>query len=184
VLVEEEGAGGFAGLDGKGGEGVIFGVELEHTAEIDGADDVDVVEEEGFVELLGITAAGIATLRIGASGIFQEKPGGFFQAAAGVQQNVFAGDFDAHAEVFVRFQVVGDEIGEVMDVDDHFGDAEGAQAGKGDFEEGAAGDFDERLGASVGERAKASAEAGGKNHGFHCVARLRRWRVESFGKEG
>src|SRR5260370_1252623 len=55
-----------------------------------------------------------------------------------------------------------------MDVGDQFGDAEGAQGGKGDFEGGAAGDFDERLGASVGEGAKASAEAGGKNHGFHC----------------
>src|SRR5260370_39892039 len=102
-----------------------------------------------------------------ASGMLQEKPGGFFQAAAGVQKNVFAGDFDAHDEVFVRFQVVGDEIGEVMDVDDHFGDAEGAQAGKGDFEEGAAGEFDERFGTMGGERAEASAEAGGKDHGFH-----------------
>ena len=184
VLVEEEGAGGFAGLDGKGGEGAIFLVELQHAAEIDVADDVDVVEEEGLVELFGITAAGIATFRIGASGIFEEKPGGLFQAAAGVQQNIFAGNFNAHAGVVVGFEIVDDPIGEVMDVDDHFGDGEGAQAGKGDFEEGAAGEFDKGFGAIIGKRAKARAQAGGEDHGFHCVARLRRWRVASFGKEG
>ncbi len=82
--------------------------------EIDGADDVDVVEEEGIVE---------------AAGIVEEKPGGFFEAAAGVEQDFFAGDFDAHAEVFVGFQVVDDHVGEVVDVDDDFGDAEGAEAG-------------------------------------------------------
>ena len=54
-----------------------------------------------------------------------------------------------------------------MDVDDDFGDAEGAQAGESDFEESAAGEFDEGLGAIVGERTEARAEAGGKDHGFH-----------------
>ncbi len=39
------------------------------TSTIDGADDVDVVEEEGLVEIFWI---------------FEEEPGGFFQAAAGV----------------------------------------------------------------------------------------------------
>src|SRR6266446_6117641 len=86
VVVEEEGAGGFAGLDGKGGEGVMFFVELEHAGEVDVADDVDVVEEERLIET---------------GGIFEEEPGGFFQAAAGVEENVFARDFDAHAEVVV-----------------------------------------------------------------------------------
>ncbi len=94
VVVEEEGAGSFAGLDGEGGKGVIFFVELEHTAEIDGADDVDVVEEEGIVHLMGI-----ATFAGGR--VLEKKPGGSFQAAAGVQQNVFVGDFNTHAEVFV-----------------------------------------------------------------------------------
>src|SRR6266481_2875956 len=77
VVVEEEGAGGFAGLDGQGGERVILGVELEHAGEVDVADDVDVVEEEGLVET---------------GGIFEEEPGGFFEAAAGVEENVFARD--------------------------------------------------------------------------------------------
>src|SRR5207253_11455977 len=114
----------FAGLDGESGEGAVFGVELQHAAEIDVADDVDVVEEEGLVHLIGVATFGVA-----GGGIFQEKPGGFFQGAAGVQQNVFAGNFDAHAEGFVGFQIVDDLIGEVVDVEDEFGYAEGARGG-------------------------------------------------------
>jgi len=135
VVVEEEGARRFAGLDGEGGEGVMLFVELEHAGEVDGTDDVDVVEEERLIET---------------SGIFEEEPGGFFKAAAGVEENVFAGDFEAHAKVFVRFQVVDDLVGEVVDVDDDFSDAESAEAGEGDFEKRAAGKFDESLRASVG----------------------------------
>ena len=160
VVVEKERAGSFAGLDGEGGKGVIFFVELDHAAGIDGADDVDVVEEEGIVHLMGIvTFAG--------GRVLEKKPGGFFQAAARVQQNVFAGNFDAHAEVFVGFQIVDDHVGEMVDVDDDFGYAEGAQAREGDFEKRAAGEFDEGFGAIVGERAEAGAKAGGEDHGFH-----------------
>ena len=147
IVVEEELAGGGTGLDGQGGEGAIAFVELEHLGEVDGAEDVDVVEEEGFVEIFWI---------------FEEKPRGFFQAAAGVEQEVvFAGDFDAQVEIIFGAQVVDDLAGQVVDVDDDFGDAEGAEAGKGDFEEGAAVDFDEGFGARVGEGAEAGAEAGG-----------------------
>ncbi len=131
---------------------MIFGVELEHGADVDGADDVDVVEEEGLVEILWI---------------FEEEPGGFFQAAAGVEEDFFAGDFNAHAEIFVRFEIVDDLVGEVVDVDDDFGDAEGAETRESDFEESAAGEFDEGFGAIVRERAEARAEAGAKDHGFH-----------------
>ena len=55
----------------------------------------------------------------------------------------------------------------MVDVDDDFGYAEGAQAGESDFEKCAAGEFDEGLGAIVGERTEARAEAGGEDHGFH-----------------
>src|SRR5260370_13817126 len=51
--------------------------------------------------------------------LFRSEPGGFFEAAAGVEQDFLAGDFDAHAEIVVGFQVVGDQVGEVMDVDDY-----------------------------------------------------------------
>src|SRR2546421_638914 len=82
--------------------------------------------------------SGIATFGVAAAGVFEEKPGGLFQAAAGVQQDVFAGDFDAHAEIAVRFQIVDDLIGEMVDVDDDLGDTESTQAGESDFEQGAA----------------------------------------------
>ncbi len=164
-MVKEEVAGSFAGSDGESGEGAIFVVELEHAAEIDVADNIDVVKEERLVDLIGIVTFGVA-----ASGILEEKPGGFFQAAAGVQQNVFAGDFDTHAEVVVGFQIVDDQIGEVMDVDDDFGDAERAQARESDFEQSAAGELNEGFGAIVGERTETRAEAGGEDHGFHTGA--------------
>src|SRR5437879_12141480 len=60
MVVEEEGAGSFAGLDGESGEGAVFGVELQHAAEIDVADDVDAVEEEGLVHLIGVATFGAA----------------------------------------------------------------------------------------------------------------------------
>ena len=60
-IVEEEEAGGGAGLDGEGGQGAVFVVELQHAAEIDGADDVDVVEKEG----LGGICGGVRLLIIG-----------------------------------------------------------------------------------------------------------------------
>src|SRR5438046_10186831 len=60
-----------------------------------------------------------------------------------------------------------------MDVDDHFADAKGTQAGEGDFEERAPTDFDQSLGAIIGERAKPRAEAGGEEHGFHARAFIR-----------
>ncbi len=135
MVIEEEVAGSPAVLDSEGGEGVTFRMELQHAAEIDGADDVDIVEEERLLETRGI---------------FEEEPGGFFEAAAGVEQDFLAGDFDAHAEIVVGFQVVGDQVGEVMDVDDYFGDSEGAQAGEGDLQQRAAGQFDQGLGAIVG----------------------------------
>jgi hypothetical protein len=135
VVVEEEGAGSFAGLDGEGGDGVVFGVESEHAGEVDVTDDVNVVKEERLIETAGIV---------------KEEPGGFPEAAAGVEQDVLAGNFDAHAKVVVRFQVVDDLVGEVVDVDDDFDDAEGAETGESDFEKGAAGEFDKSLGARLG----------------------------------
>ena len=109
----------------------------------------------------------------------QEEMSGFFQAAAGVEQNVvLAGDFDAHAEIFVRLQVIDDHVGEVMHVDDHFANAEGAQARERDLQQRAAADFHQRLGAIIGERPQTRAQAGGQNHGLHlpCFSSSR-WRT-------
>src|SRR5690242_3215261 len=110
VVVKEEEAGGFAGLDGEGGKGAVFVMELQHAMKVDGADDVDVMEKEG----LGRRVASI----------FQKEPRAFFEAAAGVKQEVvFARDFDAHAEIVVRLEVVDDHVSEMIDVDDEIGRA-------------------------------------------------------------
>jgi len=131
----------------------MFSVELEHGRQVDGADYVDVVEKEGLVGEDGVISAGV-----GAARIFLEKPGGFFQAPAGVQELiVFAGDFDAHVEIVFGFEILLDHVGEVVDVDDGFGDAEGAEAGEEDFEESAVVDFDQGFGARVGQGAEAGA---------------------------
>jgi hypothetical protein len=46
VLVEEEETGGCARLDRKGSQGAVFVVELQHPAEVDVGDDVDVMKEK------------------------------------------------------------------------------------------------------------------------------------------
>ena len=154
VVVKEEEAGGFAGLDGEGGKGAVFVMELQHAMKVDGADDVDVMENEG----LGRRVASI----------FQKEPRAFFEAAAGVKQEVvFARDFDAHAEIVVRLEVVDDHVSEMIDVDDDFADAKGAQARESDFEERAAMDLHQGFGAGVGEGAQARAQTGSEDHGLH-----------------
>ena len=193
LIAEDEEAGGFAGLDGQGGEGALFVVELEHAAKVDGADDVDVVEEEGLTGTCGGVRRLIAvrlrwhlaripcfarndtasfifgTLQCAAlTSTFEEKPRGFFQAPSGVEQEmVFAGDFEAHAEIVVRLEVIDHPIGKMMDVNDDLVDAKSAKPRESDFEERAAVDFDKGFGARIGERAQARAEAGGEDHGFH-----------------
>ena len=78
-------AAGGAVLHCKRRQSVIFGVKLRHAAKIDRADDVDVVQNERL---------------FGGPRILQEEVSGFFQAAAGIEQNViFAGNLDAHAEI-------------------------------------------------------------------------------------
>src|SRR3989442_5456717 len=105
------------------------------------------------------------------AGIFEKKPGGFFQAAAGVEkQIVFAGDFDVHAEIVFGLQIADDHVREVMEVDDDFADAEGAQAGQSGFEQRAPVDFNDSPRTSVGEAAEARAETRSQNHGFHLSA--------------
>ena len=56
----------------------------------------------------------------------REKTSRLFQSAAGIQQHIFARNLDVHAEVFVNVQIVDDLVGEVMHIDNHVADAEGA----------------------------------------------------------
>ncbi len=155
AAVEQQLAGAFAALDRQSGERLFFIVKIEHAAKIDSADYIHVVENERF--LCKRT-------------ILEKEPGCFFQAAAGFKQLLFAGYFDVQAEIIVGFEVIHDHVREMVDVDDDFANAEGAQTRKSDFEQGAASNFHKGLGASVGDRAEARAEARRKNHGFHCGA--------------
>ena len=154
MLVEEKVARGLALLNGQGGECVVFGVKADHARKIDGAEDIDVVDDEGLLRAF----AGL-----------QEKPSGLLEAAAGVEQDLLAGDFNAHAEVAVGLEVIDDFVGEVMDIENDFTDAEGAQAAQSELKESTTGDSDQRFGAVIGERSQTRAQASGENHGLHLL---------------
>jgi hypothetical protein len=79
-----------------------------HAAKVDRADDIHVVQQEGLVHV-----------RL----ILQEKPGCLLQAAAGIEQDVFAGNFDAHAEIVFFLQIVYKHVREVVNVDDDLADS-------------------------------------------------------------
>ena len=130
----------------------MLSVELHHAPEINRAEDVDIVQNERL---------------FGAAGILEKKASGFLQAAAGVQQDLLARNFNAHAEVIVAPQIGDDHIGKVMHVDNHFANPKGVQTRERDLQHGAAGDFYQRLGAIVGEGPQSRAEAGGQDHRFH-----------------
>ncbi len=123
----------------------------EHLAEVDGAEDVHVVKKEWFRCVF-----------------FQEKPGSFFQATAGIKKKiVLAGDFDADVETILGTEETNNFFGVMMHVDDEFRDAEFLKPFDGDFEKGAAVQFDEGFGDDVSEWAEAGAQTCGENHGFH-----------------
>jgi len=67
----------------------------------------------------------------------------------GVEQHIFARNFNTHPEIIMGLQILDDQIRKVMHVDDDFADTEGPQASEGNFEEGAPGEFDQRLRAIV-----------------------------------
>jgi len=154
VFVEEQVARRLAVLHGKGGKRLVLRVRFGHAPEFDGADDIDVVQQDRLV-MTRIPGAG------------EEKVRGFFQASAGVEQDVFARNGKVHAEVVVGSQIVDEFVGKVVDIDDHVVNFERAQAREGDLEERPAVDFHQRLGAVVGEWPQTGAEAGGKNHRLH-----------------
>ena len=154
MLVEEKVTRGVSLLNGQGGECVVFDVKADHARKIDGAKDIDVVDDEGLLRAF----AGL-----------QEKPSGFFEAAASVEQNLLAGDFNAHAEVAIGLEVFDDFVCEVMDIENDLADAKGTQAAEGELKEGTAADSDQRFGAVVGERTQARAQTGGENHGLHLL---------------
>ena len=49
LIVKQEQAGGFARLHGEGGEGAMLVVKLNHAAQVDVADDVNVVKDKNLI---------------------------------------------------------------------------------------------------------------------------------------
>ena len=89
LLVEEQIARCLAVLHGQRGQGVAFRVKLHHAPEIDGADDIDVVHDKW---LIGPLAA------------VQERTMRLSSSRRRCRASLFARDFNAHAEVAVRFR--------------------------------------------------------------------------------
>src|SRR5208282_4356617 len=93
---------------------------LHHASQVDRADDIDIVQNEGLIQR---------------AGVLQKEMSRLFQSAASVEQDLLTRDFNAHAEVVVRFQVIKDHVGKMMHIDDDLANAKFAQAGKRDLEQ-------------------------------------------------
>src|ERR1700681_3387312 len=113
-------------------------MKLHHAPEINVAEDIDIVHDEGFLPA-----------RIGMAGILDKEMSSLFQASTGVEQRLLTRTFNTHAEVVVRFQVIHNHVGEVKDVEYHLANSEFAQARERDLQQRAAVDFDQRFGAIV-----------------------------------
>src|ERR1700690_471247 len=121
-------------------------MKFGHAQQINRAEHVDVVHNEGFFK---------------AGRIFEEKMRSFLQAAASVKQHILARDFNTHAEVVVRLQILRDHGSEMMHIDNHFADAKRAEAGKRDLQQRAAVEFYQRFWTIAGEWTQPGAQAGG-----------------------
>jgi hypothetical protein len=150
-------------LHRKGGQRVLFSMEAHHTSEINGADHIDVMDKERFFSLTGVPAKELSN---------------FFQATTGIEQRVFAGNFDVQSKVVVFLQVVQHHVRKVVNVDDDIGYPKTSQAGNNDFEQRAAPNFHQGFGPAVGQRPEASPKARCQDHGLHCARFSRsRWRT-------
>src|SRR5712692_1620538 len=152
LLVEEQVSSRLPVLHRQCGESLILSVKLHHALEINRGDNVNIVQNKRLAKTPGIV---------------EEKIGRLPQAAARVEQDVLARDFNVNAEVIVGFQIVENRIGKVMHIDNHLANPKGEQARERDLQQRAAGDFHQGLGAMVGEWPQARTEPGGQNHRFH-----------------
>ncbi len=88
---------------------------IEQAMEVDCADNIHVVKNERLIQAVGI---------------LEKEPACLFQAAAGVEQELFARNFHLEAEIVVGFQILNHQVGEVVHVDDDFAHAECSKAGE------------------------------------------------------
>jgi len=90
LFVEQQVARALSFLDGEGCEGAILVVAVEQTMEVDCADNIHVVKNERLIQAVGI---------------LEKEPACLFQAAAGVEQELFARNFHLQAKIIVGLQV-------------------------------------------------------------------------------
>src|SRR5438270_14037925 len=105
-MVEEQVARCFSILNGESCQRRALFVSFNHPLKVDIADDIDVVKDEGLVWICDRAEIGAGVTIVAAAAASAKKPCGLFQAAAGIQQNVFAGKFNVHAEIAGGFYVV------------------------------------------------------------------------------
>ena len=122
---------------------------MPEVGQVEVGEVVAVVDEEGFVEEVG-------------------DP---FHRTGGAQQLFFQRVSDFYAPVRAVAEVVLDDIGEVIEVDDHFVEAVLGQQPHDVFEHWLAGEGDHRFGRGVGEWPQPGAAAGCEDHRLHDWAR-------------
>src|ERR1035438_7087143 len=136
-------------------------MDLGHAREIDGAENVDVVDHYWLFSFRG---CGFGYPRVA-----QKQMGGFFQTASGIEQNIFARNVDVHAEIVIHFQVIDHFVAKMVDVDNYVSNSKRAKTRERNFQESASVDFHQSFGAVVSKRTKARAEPSGQDHRLHGV---------------
>jgi hypothetical protein len=135
LLIKEQVSGRIVILYSQCGQRPIVSVKLDHALQVDGAENIYVMEDERIIESVRVV---------------EKKPGGFFKAPASIEQNVLARQLDAHAKILIRFEIFGNHFGEVMNVDNHLVDSALPQAFQRELEQRAARHLNHCLGPGLG----------------------------------
>src|SRR5208282_30365 len=117
LAVEQQMARGLAILHSQRGKGLMIIMKLHHAAQINRAENIDVVHEEGFFRMAGCIAR-----------TAEKEMSGLFQSPAGIEQRILARDFNVHAEIVIFLQVLHNHVGKVMNIDDYLANPKAAQA--------------------------------------------------------
>ena len=87
-------------------------MKLHHAAKINGADHVHIVQNEGVSRPFESS---------------RKKCAAFFRPPPVSSKDLFARDFNPHAEVIIRLQILDNHVSEVMHVDNHVAHVKSAQ---------------------------------------------------------
>src|SRR6185295_5209824 len=155
VLIEEQVSGSLPFFHRQRGECLILRMKFHHAPEINRAENIDVVQNEGLIQ----------TVRI-----VEKEPRCFPETAAGIQQNLLARDFNSHSEIILRFQIIGNHVGKMVHIHNDFAYSRIAQPPERDLQKRTAGNLHQRLGPAVCQWPQTRAKTGGQNHGFHLAS--------------